>query len=82
MVRDEKLYPQPDEFLPERFLVDMDEQTKKRMNPRNFVFGFGRRYEFQSIFTHSCFVYFALSMIDVAQALISLNNPCGFLSHL
>ncbi|KAF9557276.1 cytochrome P450 [Agrocybe pediades] len=43
MVRDEKLYPKPEEFMPERFLVDMDEQTKKRMNPRNFVFGFGRR---------------------------------------
>ncbi|KAF8904754.1 cytochrome P450 [Gymnopilus junonius] len=43
MVRDETLYPNPEEFLPERFLADDDELLKKRKNPRNFVFGFGRR---------------------------------------
>ncbi|KAI0691505.1 cytochrome P450 [Cytidiella melzeri] len=46
MLRDESLYPDADTFSPERFLkkeeVDGEEKQKKR-DPRNYVFGFGRR---------------------------------------
>jgi len=40
MTRDEERYPKPDEFIPERFLGQADDDE---LNPRNLVFGFGRR---------------------------------------
>jgi len=40
--RDETAYPDPGSFKPERFL-DLDAETKKRLDPRNYVFGAGRR---------------------------------------
>ncbi|TFK50520.1 cytochrome P450 [Heliocybe sulcata] len=43
MLRDEKLYPNPDAFYPERFLEKVDEVTERKRDPRNYVFGFGRR---------------------------------------
>jgi cytochrome P450 len=41
--RDETAYPDPNSFKPERFLEPVDAETKKRMDPRNYVFGAGRR---------------------------------------
>lgn len=43
MLRNEEVYPDAHKFKPERFLVEVDEVTAKRRDPRNFVFGFGRR---------------------------------------
>lgn len=37
------MYPNADAFYPERFMEPVDEATRKRRDPRNFVFGFGRR---------------------------------------
>jgi len=36
------MYPEPEDFRPERF-ENMDTETAKLTDPRNFVFGFGRR---------------------------------------
>jgi len=41
--RDETVYPDPNSFKPERFLEPVDAETKKRLDPRNYVFGAGRR---------------------------------------
>jgi len=41
--RDETAYPDPHSFKPERFLEPVDSESKKRLNPRNYVFGAGRR---------------------------------------
>ncbi|KZT03629.1 cytochrome P450 [Laetiporus sulphureus 93-53] len=43
MIRDPKLFPNPEEFIPERYLETVDEHTARRRDPRNYVFGFGRR---------------------------------------
>jgi cytochrome P450 len=43
MLRDEKLYEDPDTFKPERFMAPADEETARLRDPRNACFGFGRR---------------------------------------
>ncbi|KAK0229754.1 cytochrome P450 [Armillaria nabsnona] len=40
ILRDEKLYPRPDVFDPERFMGEGQDPVK---DPRNYIFGFGRR---------------------------------------
>ncbi|KAJ3488150.1 hypothetical protein NLI96_g3051 [Meripilus lineatus] len=42
MSRNEEIYPDPEDFRPERFLAH-NEREKGTTNPRDFVFGFGRR---------------------------------------
>jgi cytochrome P450 len=43
ILRDESLFFEPHKFIPERYLEPVDEATAKRRDPKNFVFGFGRR---------------------------------------
>ncbi|KAF9218869.1 cytochrome P450 [Gyrodon lividus] len=44
ILRDEKLYPDPHSFNPDRYLHPAaDEAAERRRDPRSYVFGFGRR---------------------------------------
>jgi len=43
MLRNEEIYPNAHTFKPERYLEEVDEAAAKRRDPRNYVFGFGRR---------------------------------------
>ncbi|KAI0829316.1 cytochrome P450 [Trametes gibbosa] len=43
MTRNPALFPDPDSFNPERYIEKVDAATASRRDPRNFVFGFGRR---------------------------------------
>lgn len=42
MSQDPVTYPQPDKFIPERFLQD-DKDAAHVVDPEKFQFGFGRR---------------------------------------
>jgi hypothetical protein len=44
MLRDEQLYPNPSKFDPERFMEEVDDETRRKRDPRSYIFGFGRRY--------------------------------------
>jgi len=43
--RDEKQYPRPEEFDPSRWMTDKNNLSEvfKPLDPRDFVFGYGRR---------------------------------------
>ncbi|KAI0742440.1 cytochrome P450 [Daedaleopsis nitida] len=80
MTQDPAHFPEPQAFLPERFL---DRQTAEACNPRKIVFGFGRRLcpgrEFAeaSIWLAAASV---ISMFDVAKAVDQWGNeitPAG-----
>ncbi|EIW75777.1 cytochrome P450 [Coniophora puteana RWD-64-598 SS2] len=44
ITRDEKLYPEAARFNPDRFMTPAEDETaERRRDPRNYVFGFGRR---------------------------------------
>jgi cytochrome P450 len=43
ILRDETTYPNADKFIPERFLDEKDPEKLRKMDPRHYVFGFGRR---------------------------------------
>jgi cytochrome P450 len=43
MTRDEEVYPDPESFVPERFMKNGD-LNKAIRDPRDIVFSFGRRY--------------------------------------
>lgn len=45
MSRDSALYPDPEAFRPERF-EGLDADATSLLDPRKYVFGFGRRYGF------------------------------------
>ena len=43
MMRNETIYPDAASFRPERFMVPTTPEMERKMNPKSFVFGFGRR---------------------------------------
>lgn len=43
MMHDPEHYPDPDAFRPERF-YGLSSDEAKRLDPRNIVFGYGRRF--------------------------------------
>lgn len=43
MTRNPDVFPDPESFNPERYMEDVDATTATSRDPRNFVFGFGRR---------------------------------------
>ena len=43
-MHDPEVYPEPDRFLPERFLGPDGQLDKTVRDPAKFVFGYGRRY--------------------------------------
>lgn len=43
ILRDEAMFPEPDAFVPERFLTPDGKLNKGMLDPRHAVFGFGRR---------------------------------------
>lgn len=49
MLRDQTIYPHPEDFMPERYLVDSDKEIQKLRDPCVYAFGFGRRLASSSL---------------------------------
>jgi hypothetical protein len=43
ILRDESIYKNTAEFQPDRFITQKNPEVLSRMEPRNYIFGFGRR---------------------------------------
>ncbi|KAF8154735.1 cytochrome P450 [Crassisporium funariophilum] len=43
MLRNETMYPDASAFKPERFMEPVSPEMERKRNPKNYVFGFGRR---------------------------------------
>jgi len=43
IAHDERVFHDPHSFKPERFMEKVDTETAKKREPRNYIFGFGRR---------------------------------------
>lgn len=52
MTRDPDVYPDPENFMPERFLDKDGKYDVQGRDPTKFVFGFGRRYAYVSECPH------------------------------
>ena len=50
ILRGEGLFKDPNTFNPERYLIPVDEETAKRLDPKNYCFGFGRRVRLTYLF--------------------------------
>jgi len=70
MSRDERVYPRPEEFRPERF-HNLDHETADLLDPRRFSFGFGRRICPGSLLADRC-LWLAISNViatlDITKA--------------
>lgn len=62
MLRNEKVYPDPHVFRPERFLEPVTPEMERKRNPMNYVFGFGRRS------------VYSLFLFGKRQVMLTLHN--------
>ena len=73
MTRDEEVYPDAESFKPERFLRN-GTLNKEIRDPRDIVFGFGRRYVF---FRFHSIVLAVLVALESVLAATWLSAPSG-----
>jgi len=77
MMRDETIYPDAASFRPERFMVPTTPEMERKMNPKNFVFGFGRRQCPGNHLVDSSvwlLIVSMLSTLDISKAVDDLGN--------
>ncbi|KAI0352715.1 cytochrome P450 [Trametes cingulata] len=78
MTRNPEVYPDPEAFIPERYLEKVDPATASKRDPRNFVFGFGRRRCPGAQLVESSFwivIACVLATLDVRKELDPNGNP-------
>ena len=78
MIRDEEAYPDAESFKPERFIKN-GALNKEIRDPRQFVFGLGRRYDVHSIVIRDWF-YVSSDVLESVLVASWLSAPSGRLS--
>lgn len=82
ILRDEKIFADPSVFSPERYLEEVDAPTLKLRDPRNYVFGFGRRSVLHPLphkYSHLTPQWLDFIYAEDALVRISLSPPSGSL---
>ncbi|KAF5310107.1 hypothetical protein D9619_010511 [Psilocybe cf. subviscida] len=77
MMRDENVYENPEAFIPERFLESVSPEEERRRDPKNFVFGFGRRLcPGENLVDSSIWVLIAsmIATLDISKAVDEHGN--------
>ncbi|KAF8880650.1 cytochrome P450 [Infundibulicybe gibba] len=77
MLHDERMYPNASQFKPERFMEKVDAEAARLRDPRNYVFGFGRRLCPGSNLVESSVWLLIVSMIatlDISQPVDDHGN--------
>ncbi|KAJ7148774.1 cytochrome P450 [Mycena crocata] len=78
ITRDETLFPNPDAFLPERYLEKVEPALAKKRDPRSYVFGFGRR-RCPGVNLVESSVWFLITSViatlDISKAKDMFGNP-------
>jgi cytochrome P450 len=72
------LFAEAETFNPDRFLESVDKETATRRDPKNYVFGFGRRICPGRALVHSSIWVFIVSMIatsNITKAVDENGNP-------
>ena len=83
ILRDERLFENPSDFYPERYMEKVDPATEKKRDPRNYVFGFGRRHVLFVLFCYYSHSYVKPNTsplfihTDDVQVQISSSPPSG-----
>lgn len=80
-MRDERYFPNPDRFMPSRFMnYKENDDAQDLVDPAKLVFGFGRRY----VLCTNCLVHAFIQSRIVAfvRVVISLTISCGLQSSL
>jgi hypothetical protein len=78
MTHDEEAYPEATSFKPERFIKN-GALNKEVRDPRDIIFGFGRRYIFFRFQSIVCQVssYFSCDASEFVLVNTSLSAPSG-----
>ena len=76
MTHDPAVYPDPNAFLPSRFAVDGTQKQQPAPDPREIVFGFGRRACAGKQFADSN-VWLAIAGIMAACTIDRARDACG-----
>ncbi|KAG6808984.1 hypothetical protein H0H92_002091 [Tricholoma furcatifolium] len=78
ITRDERIYKNASAFVPERFLEEVDAATARRRDPRNYVFGFGRRQcPGQNLVESSIWLLMAsmIATLDITKSVDASGKP-------
>ncbi|CDO76603.1 hypothetical protein BN946_scf184868.g17 [Trametes cinnabarina] len=87
MTRDERYYPEPEEFRPQRYLTQDGQKNANVLLPSSFIFGYGRRGRIcpgQAFAEATIWLAVAniVALFDICKAVDEIIPPGAFIPGL